>query len=299
MTSSFAQNKMMMKYRFLFPVAVVLLSLSESIAQKNKTSENHFADSMENLAFEQLVSYISADTFNLNLEEAEKNSISHIGEHHTLTVPVNRGSGNEENDYVSWDKWLPSVYNKEATVGSPFLLFLYVPGLVVNSSLKIIQKPDYRYNYDKMSGNLLLIKNEDAPIAVYRDQVNMFCLKTDKGGLIFIKVPILNNNEFFQVIYKGLKYSVYKLYKNTFIKANQATNGYLNDGKDYDEYEDIVTYYLVDEKNESAQIFELKRKSVKQIFGAVSPLAKQYLSIHKYDVISEAVISNLTEELNK
>jgi hypothetical protein len=288
-----------MKYKFLLSAVVVTLFLSPATAQNDRTLRNHHTDSLENLAYEQLVSYISADTFNLNLGEAEKNAVSHIGEQHSLAVPVNRGSGNEENDYVSWDKWLPFVYNKEATVGSPFLLFLYVPGLVVNSSFKIIQKPDYRYNYDKMSGNLLLIRNEASPIAVYKDQVNMFCLKTDKGGLIFMRVPIINSNEFFQVIYKGPKYSVYKLYKNRFINANQNTNGYLTAGKDYDEYEDIITYYLVDETNESAYPFELKRNSVKQIFSTVSPIATQYLSKHKYDLITEAAIANLTEALNQ
>ena len=78
-----------------------------------------------------------------------------------------------------------------------------------------------------------------------RDQVNMFCLKLDKGGFIFMRVPLINANEFFQVISKGSKYSCYKLYKNVFVKANQkTTTGYMPDGKNYDEYKDVDTYYM-------------------------------------------------------
>ena len=285
-----------MKNKFLLFVAMVMLFFSQVIAQ---TSGNHLRDSLEKSALTQLVSYISADTQDIKLEETEKNSINHTGEEHRLVNPTARGVAAEGPESGSWDKFLPSVYNKEATVGSPFLLFLYVPGLVVNDSYTIVHNPDYRYNYDKMSGNLLLIRNGDSPIAVNKSQVRMFCLKTDKGGFIFIRVPLINDGEFFQVIYEGSKYSVYKLYKNKFIKSDQTTNGYAANGKNYDEYEDIVTYYLLDENKEVSHIFELKKKSVKNVFGSVNSATEKYLADHKNEDITENLVAGLTAELNK
>jgi hypothetical protein len=132
-----------------------------------------------------------------------------------------------EQDNSSYDKFLPSVYHKEVTQGSPFLIPIYVPGLVITHSYGIVNKKEYRYNYDKVTGNLLLIRDKESPIAVDRELVNSFCLKLDKGGYIFMRVPLINSNEFFQVINKGPKYSCYKLFKNIFINANQKTNGYV------------------------------------------------------------------------
>ena len=269
--------------------------------QVNNNQANQTSDSLRTLTFLVLVNYISTDTQNIKLAEAEKNSIPHQGEEHILVTPIPTypGSTTDMANRFSYDNFLPTVYHKEPTQGSPFLLFLYVPGLVVNNSYKIINQPENLYNYDKATGNLLLKRNNESPIAVNREQVNSFCLKIDKGGLIFTRVPSINTNEFFQVIYKGPKFSTYKLYKNKFVNANQKTNGYLTEGKDYDEYEDIITYYLVDEKKAESGIFELTRKSIKKVFGAASPVTEQYVKDHKDEDITESFAAHLTDVLNK
>jgi hypothetical protein len=288
-----------MKNKIFLPLFFGLFFLFTAAGQVN--NGNHPADSLEIQAFLQLVNYISVDTQNLKLTETEKNSVPHLGEEHILVTPVQTfpGSSAAMANRFSYDNFLPTVYHKEATHGSPFLLFLYVPGLVVNDSYTIVNKPDYLYNYDKMSGNLLLKRNNDPPIAVNRDQVKSFCLKIDKGGYIFVRVPLINTNEFFQVIYKGPKYSTYKLYKSKFVNANQKTNGYITEGKEYDEYEDILTYYLVDELKGESHIFEMTKKSVKKTFGSVNPLADQYLKDHKYEEITESFVAHLVDSLNK
>jgi hypothetical protein len=288
-----------LKRKFILPVFIGLFILTHAAAQQTNNSKKKYTDSLEKFAFEQLKSFIAADTFDLRLEEAEKNSINHTGEEHQLVLPVNRGTGSEENDRSSWDKWLPSVHNKEATVGSPFLLFAYVPGLVVTDSWAIVNKRGYLYNYDKMSGNLLLIRNNERPIAVNRSQVKLFCLKADKGGLIFKRVPYINSEEYYEVIYQGANYSCYKLYKADFVKANQNSNGYVQDGKDYDEIKDDITYYLADEKKEESQVFELKKKSIRLVFGSVNPVTETFLKDHKYEDLTEAFLASLTAELNK
>ena len=288
-----------MKSKLLLSISITLFLIASSSAQINNDTSKRVSVSLDSFIFRLMVNYVSADTFALNIAEFEKNTISHLGEEHRLVIPILANPGVYDQDNSSYDKFLPSVYHKEPTRGSPFLIPLYVPGLVISQSYGIVNKKEYLYNYDKVTGNLLLIKDKESPIAVDRELVNSFCLKLDKGGYIFMRVPLINSNEFFQVINKGPKFSCYKLFKNIFINANQKTNGYTTDGKDYDEYQDIETYYLVDERKEEWTIFELTRKSIKKTFGSENHTLNKYFKDHRYDVITESVMASLLEDLNK
>jgi hypothetical protein len=284
-----------MKSKTLLTVSICLFTHLSPGAQTNNTKTN----TLEMSAFNRLVDFISVETQSTKIAEYEKNNISHEGEEHILSSPLARGAAREEPESGSWDKFLPTVYNKEATVGSPFLLPIYVQGLVVNQLDSVINKPDYEYNYDKKSGNLLLKRNNQDPIAVNKEQVNMFCLKLDKGGYIFMKVPLINANEFFQVISKGSKYSSYKLYKNIFIKANQqTTTGYTSDGKNYDEFKDVETYYMVDETKQEWSVFELTKRSIRKALSAQSPAVEQYFKDHKYEDLTESYLAEMLGKLN-
>lgn len=284
-----------MKSKIFFTVSIFLCSFFSSRSQTN----NHKTNQVEVAAFNRLVDFVKTDTQEAKIAEYEKNNISHQGEEHILSVPLARGAAAEGPESGSWDKFLPTVYHKEATVGSPFLISLYVQGLVVNQLDSVINKPDYAFNYDKITGNLLLKRNNQDPIAVNRDQVNMFCLKLDKGGYIFMKVPVINANEFFQVISKGSKYSSYKLYKNILVKANQqSSSGYTPDGKNYDEYKDVDTYYMLDETKQEWSVFELTKKSIRKALNDQSPTVEQYIKDHKYDDITESYIAQLLDKLN-
>jgi hypothetical protein len=286
---------LVMKSKIFFTVSVILCAHFILEAQTNNLKPNP----LEVSAFNRLVDYIKTDTQQAKIAEYEKNNISHQGEEHIVSVPLARGAAAEGPESGSWDKFLPTVYNKEATVGSPFLISLYVQGLVVNQLDSVINKPDYLFNYDKKSGNLLLKRNNQDPIAVNRDQVNMFCLKLDRGGYIFMRVPLINANEYFQVISKGSKYSSYKLYKNILVKANQmSTSGYTPDGKNYDEYKDLPTYYLVDETKQEWSVFELNKKSIRKVLSGETTLVEQYIKDHRGDEITESYVSQLLDKLN-
>ena len=199
-----------------------------------------------------------------------------------------------------WNAYYPNLYNIKKTVGSPYLVSSFVPGVVIDPLDSATERSGYLYNYNKASGNLLLKKNNEDPIAVYKDQVKMFCLKLEKGGYIFMTVPLINSNEFYQVIAKGPKYSCYKLYKNVFVPYDQkVTNGYFPEGKDYDEYKDILTYYLVDEKAASWSVFELSRKSVRKALYSESAIVDPFFKKHKFEEVTETMLPQLLEELNK
>jgi hypothetical protein len=284
-----------MKSKTLLTVSAIFCTQFFLRAQTSNPKTNP----IEVAAFNRLVDYIKTDTQQAKIAEYGKNNISHQGEENVLSIPIARGVAPEGPESGSWDKFLPTVYHKEATVGSPFLISLYVHGLVINQLDSVINKPDYEYNYDKKSGNLLLKRNNQDPIAVNRDQVNMFCLKLDKGGYIFMRVLLINANEYFQVISKGSKYSCYKLYKNVFVKANQqSTSGYTPDGKNYDEYKDVETYYMVDETKQEWSVFELTKKSIRKALSDQSALVEQFIKDHRGDEITESYIAQLLDKLN-
>ena len=284
-----------MKSKIFFTVSAIFCTQLFLSAQTGNPKVNPYEVS----AFNRLVDYIKTDTQKARIAEYEKNNISHQGEEHILSIPVARGAAAEGPESGSWDKFLPTVYHKDATVGSPFLISLYVQGLVVNQLDSVINKPDYLYNYDKITGNLLLKRNNQDPIAVNRDQVKMFCLKLDQGGFIFMRVPLINANEYFQVISKGSKYSCYKLYKNVFVKANQqSTSGYTPDGKNYDEYKDVDTYYMLDETKQEWTIFELTKKSIRKALIEQSPAVESYIKDHRGDEITESYVAQLLGKLN-
>jgi hypothetical protein len=272
-------KRLVMKSICILPVSLCLFFLSPLKAQVYNTK----IDTQEVIAFRYLIYFIS-----------------HGDNHHDLYTTGSEDSPPVKMESRGWNTYYPNWYNIKKTVGSPYLVPSFVRGVAIDPLDSATDRSDYLYNYNKASGNLLLKKNNAEPIAVYKDQVKMFCLKLEQGGYIFMTVPLINSNEFFQVIAKGPKYSCYKLYKNIFVPYNQtATNGYLPEGKDYDEYKDILTYYIVDEKAESSSVFDLTKKSIRQVLSSESLTVEQFFKKHKFEEVTENMVSELLEELNK
>lgn len=292
-----------MKPKCFISILLNLSVLLPGMAQNNSSglTGSHSTDTLEQIAFGRLVSYISRNGVGITATEGQNDSLKHFGEDHRLVIPILTYPGSEAAmaNRFSYDNFLPSVYNKEPLHGSPFLLSDYVPGLVINQLDSIIDKTDYRYNYDKMSGNFLLKRANEQPIAVNKNQVKYFCLKLNEGGYIFERTNLINPDEFYQVMYKGPGYSFYKLYKSKFIPASKHTNGYLTEGNNYDEYRDIITYYLLDQKKEEAFIFELTKKSIRKVLASESVRVEQYIKDHKLEEINESWVVHLLENLNK
>jgi hypothetical protein len=116
-----------MKSKILLSISITLFSITSSSAQLKNDTVTHSPGSLDSLIFRLMVDYISADTVVLNIDEIEKNSIPHLGEEHRLVIPILANPGVYEQDNSSYDKFLPSVYHKEVTRGSPFLIPMYVP----------------------------------------------------------------------------------------------------------------------------------------------------------------------------
>src|SRR3954464_2833505 len=117
-----------MKSKIQLSISITLFLFISASAQPNLDTSKRVSASLDSFIFKIMVDYVSADTLNLNVAEFERNSISHLGEQPQHVVPILANPGVYEHDNSSYDKFLPSVYHKEATRGSPFLLNMYVPG---------------------------------------------------------------------------------------------------------------------------------------------------------------------------
>jgi hypothetical protein len=295
-----------MKLSKLLIVSICLFFVISPKAQVNSGAKSYLdlnsnpgSDSMDIIAFKRLLIFITSESTTAKKSDINLDSLKKVSESHFLYTPVPASPGQYTQDNSSYDNFLPTVYHKDVLQGSPFFLTAYVSGLVVNQKDSIIDNPDFLYNYDKVSENLLLKKGNASPIAVNKDQVKYFCLKLDRGGYIFEHVSLINPNEYFQVLYKGKKYSFYKQIKSEFIGANQKTNGYVREGNDYDEYQDVFNYYIVDRRKGEPVLFELSRKSLRKSLYAESETVEQFFKNHKWEKVDETFVVYLAEKVNR
>jgi hypothetical protein len=70
-------------------------------------------------------------------------------------------------------------------------------------------------------------------------------------------------------------------------------------GKNYDEYIDEATYYVLPAGEKPVVTVELKKKSIKSAFPGEQEKVNSYLSDHKNDFINESFLIGLINNLNQ
>jgi len=199
---------------------------------------------------------------------------------------------------VNYGGLMPVYHQPTETRGTRYLIAHWSQGLVVNQFDTIINNSSYLYNYDKITGDLLLTEDMSNYIAVDQNQVKSFAIRSDDGGYIFEHVSLINSSGYFQLLNKGDKFAAYKSIKTKLIKANGISNGLTQVGNDYDEYVDDVVYYFIDFKNKTAKQFELKKKSIKDVTAVDKTRVDKYLSDHKDEHINDDFLKGLIAYLN-
>ncbi len=190
--------------------------------------------------------------------------------------------------------FLPSALKKKQSVFDK-----WVNGSVITIDGKIFSGDNYLFNYDKLSGNLLLTDKQQT-VEIYSDQMKSFSLKDGDHEVHFERVDIIDKNHFFQPIVKSdAKYSLYKLLKTKFIKANYNTDGIAESGNKYDEYKDEFQYYVVLPGGASFRKMELKKKSLKDLLKEEGKKVDNYFSSHKNQPVDEGFVEGLINYLNQ
>jgi len=195
---------------------------------------------------------------------------------------------------------LPVIHQNEDTKGSRYYFKDWVRGTVVDKSGAIVSDEYCLFNYDKMAHALLVTKDKKSMIQVNSSDIQSFILEDRNGKYSFEKKPSINDKDFFmQLVKPGGKYSLYKAVKTKFQKADYATTGLTESGKNYDEFIDEATYYILPADEKQVITVELKKKAIKNALPNEQEKVNSYFAEHKSDFINESFLIGLVNDLNK
>lgn len=193
----------------------------------------------------------------------------------------------------------PVFHPTEETRGSRYLFGDWVAGFVVSPQDSVFKNTAYGFNYDKISGELLLTQDKHQAISVDKDKIKSFTLyDAVNRPEVFEYAPDIDKTHFVQLIAGGKKYKIYKLTKTKFIKNNYHSDGMTSTGNNYDEFEDNSNYYVLNESDKKFEAITLKKKSIKAAFAKEPSKIDTFFSNYSGS-IDEEYLKNLSEYMNQ
>jgi len=100
---------------------------------------------------------------------------------------------------------------KEDAHGSRFFFDEWVHGYFINPDDSLAQNPAYLYNYNKITGDLLITKDRTTAMQVDPSQLKSVTLFNNSGvGFTFEKVSSIDPGHFVLLISSGNNYNIYK-----------------------------------------------------------------------------------------
>lgn len=194
-----------------------------------------------------------------------------------------------------------SFNNTANTIGKRFLFDTWVKGdSVIDMQGNNINAVAFLFNFDKMTGNLLVTRDKINIMSVVPSGISSFILEDNGQQYVFEHANVIDSLKFFQALIKSDKqYSLYKLHGSTFKAANIRDDGIIKTGSEYDEYKDNIRYYLVDNNAHSGSLVSLKPKMIKAAIKANREKGDTYFKMHKADVIDEVFLTGLISYLNQ
>ncbi len=145
---------------------------------------------------------------------------------------------------------------------------------------EIINNPGNWYNYNKMTGDLLMTQDFKNVLTVDKERVQFFILFDSlQTNHTFVHIPALMFDGFCKAIFIGDQFDIFEDITTKFVKSDYHTNGLISTGNPYDEYINESKYYLFNIAGNTYETFILKRKSLRAVFQN-NPQADIFLSKH-------------------
>ena len=200
---------------------------------------------------------------------------------------------------VNAQGYIVTYKTKEPTRGTRYFFRNFVRGFIINAKGELVKKPGSFYDYDKVSGQLLLKPLNQPALIVKTSDVQSFTLYGDRqNAFVFERVPAIDSQKFVQVLSFGLKYKIYKLLETHFASANYRDDGIDKEGNKYDEFVDEGAYYVLNIENGRVQKFSPKIRSLKEVFNNDEDKLNKFISLHPSDTIGDVYLSSLGEFMN-
>jgi hypothetical protein len=197
------------------------------------------------------------------------------------------------------DGLLVPVAQKPNQVGSRYMFDGFSHGFIVDASGKLVSNPYYLFDYEKVSGLLLLTVDKKNVKAVVKEQVKSFTIYNNTDELFnFEMVPAIDKMHYVQVLSTGKKYKICKLTKTKFVPADFQNTASGGAGNDYDEYVDDAEYYLFNVADNSVQKLALRKKAIKDDFSKEADKVNKFLTDNT-GKIDDPYLSSLGDYMNK
>ena len=189
------------------------------------------------------------------------------------------------------------TYSSHNVNGSQFFNDTWSTGSVTSQSKQVFSD-GYLFLYDKVRQQLFVKqKDSDLIVLVDRQQINSFTLNTDKPHL-FQAASMYdpnNKNDFFEMLTQTSNYTLLKLNKATFEKANRNDMEQVRQGIFEDAFVDHNAYYLY--HNNKLLKMQLNENSIRKALKDHKPEVNNFFNLHVDDEIDENLLINLINQL--
>jgi hypothetical protein len=117
--------------------------------------------------------------------------------------------------------------------------------------------------------------------------------------VIFEKTGSPDSVNFYQVLSRGNRYTLYGLTKTWFIESNYYTNGITSTGSMFDEYKEQSSYYIRTGEGKLTEL-PLKRRAIKNYFSAEKEKVTGFFKEHDTTEQSlDNLLVSLVDYLNR
>lgn len=191
------------------------------------------------------------------------------------------------------------TYHSSNVQGSQFFSPSWTTGTVTTNNNEKFGK-NYLFLYDKVRQELF-IKLKDSSVVLLADksQISAFTLNTDRVHT-FVPAGTIdpsNKGNFFEVLVRDdSDYSLFKLIKTKFVKADERDMEKQSQGEVFDSFQDDVSYFLV--KNGTIQTVALRKNNILKAFAPLKNKASEYFNQHSDRDIDEAMLIGVVQYLN-
>lgn len=196
-------------------------------------------------------------------------------------------------------RYIASRREAEPTRGSRLFFKQFVRGYVINSKDELVKTPGYLYDYDKISGQLLIKQPDQQVLVAKSTDVKSFTLYYgDNTAFVFERLAAIDSSKFALVLSYGDKYKIYKLIDTHFVAANYQDDGISHEGHKYDEYVDEGRYFVLIIASQQFIPVALRVKSIKSAFKDEADKLDKFIALHQSDTIGDVYLARLGDYMN-
>lgn len=186
------------------------------------------------------------------------------------------------------------------TEGKRFLFDRWVKGdSVITVQDGYVSTKDFLFNYDRLTGNLIVTQDRINIMAVAPSGLRSFILKDNDTEHYFKRADLIDSSKFLLVVVKSdADYSLYKQLSTKFTKSDFRDDGLIKSGNRFDEYKEDNSFFIVHEKTGRVQLVNNKPKTIKAIFSEDEDLVRKFFRNDVNRRIDEQFLIDLVKYVN-